>query len=132
MGKTSIRFHDLTLGYDRHPAVHHLDGSIEQGSMTAIVGPNGGGKSTLLKAIAGALTPLDGRIETHQRLAWLPQSADIDRSFPITVFDLVAMGLIPSRGLLGRIGRKDSAAIEHALEAVGLNGFEERFVKLMY
>ena len=128
MSKTALRFHDLTLGYDRHPAVHHLDGSIEQGSMTAIVGPNGGGKSTLLKAIAGALTPLDGRIETHQRLAWLPQSADIDRSFPITVFDLVAMGLIPSRGLLGRIGRKDSAAIEHALDAVGLNGFEDRII----
>jgi len=128
MTQTAIRFHDLTLGYDRHPAVHHLDGTIAEGSMTAVVGPNGGGKSTLLKAIAGALKPLDGRIETRQRMAWLPQSADIDRSFPITVFDLVAMGLIPSRGLSGRIGRKDSAAIEQALDAVGLNGFEDRII----
>ena len=41
---TALRFHDLTLGYDRHPAVHHLDGSVEQGSLTAVVGPNGAGK----------------------------------------------------------------------------------------
>jgi zinc/manganese transport system ATP-binding protein len=128
MGRTVIRFNDLTLGYDRHPAVHHLDGSIEAGAMLAVVGPNGGGKSTLLKAIAGALKPLDGQIERLERMAWLPQSADIDRSFPITVFDLVAMGLIPSRGLMGRIGRKDSAAIEQALAAVGLIGFEDRII----
>lgn len=128
MAQPVIRFRDLTLGYDRHPAVHHLDGEIAQGSMTAIVGPNGGGKSTLLKAIAGALKPLGGRIDVKQRMAWLPQSADIDRSFPMTVFDLVAMGLIPSRGLMGRIGRKDSAAIEKALDAVGLTGFEDRII----
>src|SRR5580700_8944082 len=60
---TALRFHDLTLGYDRHPAVHHLDGVVEQGSLTAVVGPNGAGKSTLFKAIVGALKPLAGGIE---------------------------------------------------------------------
>src|SRR6202451_4816316 len=51
---TALRFHDLTLGYDRHPAVHHLNGVVEQGSLTAVVGPNGGGKAAVFKGIVGA------------------------------------------------------------------------------
>ena len=58
----AIDFHEVTLGYGRHPAVHHLTGSIPAGSLTAIVGPNGAGKSTLLKGIVGALRPLEGTI----------------------------------------------------------------------
>ena len=56
----AIRLNDLTLGYDGHPAVHHLDGAFAQGSLTAIVGPNGSGKSTLLKGIMGTLSPIGG------------------------------------------------------------------------
>ncbi len=56
----AIRFRDLTLGYDRHPAVHHLDGDVESGDLLAICGPNGAGKSTLLKGIVGSLKPLSG------------------------------------------------------------------------
>ena len=58
----SIALHDLTLGYDRHPAVHHLSGRFRPGSLTAVVGPNGSGKSTLLKGLAGLLAPLEGRL----------------------------------------------------------------------
>lgn len=74
----AIRFSDLTLGYDRHPAVHHLSGEIAPGSLIAVVGPNGAGKSTLLKGIAGALSPLDGTISLQKgkRLAYLLQSAE--------------------------------------------------------
>ena len=60
--KPLLVFNDLSLGYDRHPAVHHLDGIVEVGSLTAIVGPNGAGKSTLLKGIVGILRPLGGSI----------------------------------------------------------------------
>ena len=58
----AVHLDDVTLGYDRHPAVHHLRAMIEAGSLTAIVGPNGAGKSTLLKGIAGALKPMTGAI----------------------------------------------------------------------
>ena len=125
---TAIRFENVTLGYDRHPAVHHLEGTIKQGALLAVLGPNGGGKSTLLKGISGAIKPLDGQIHVKHPVAYLPQSAEIDRSFPINVFDLVAMGLIPSRGLMGRMGRKDTARITQALAKVGLVGFEERAI----
>jgi zinc/manganese transport system ATP-binding protein len=123
----AIRFTDLTLGYDRHPAVHHLSGAIPAGSLTAVVGPNGAGKSTLLKGIAGALAPLSGTIAREgRRLAYLPQSAAIDRSFPIHVYDLVAMGLWGQAGIFGGIGRGARARIETAIAAVGLTGFETR------
>ncbi|HEY5795477.1 MAG TPA: zinc ABC transporter ATP-binding protein AztA [Bosea sp. (in: a-proteobacteria)] len=125
---SAIRLQDLTLGYDRHPAVHHLSGEIASGSLTAIVGPNGAGKSTLLKGIAGALSPLGGDVSVAggKRLAYLPQSAELDRSFPIHVYDLVAMGLWSSAGIFGRIGRGAAAKVEAAIAAVGLSGFERR------
>ena len=118
-----LQFRNLTLGYDRHPAVHHLDGAVAPGSLTAVVGPNGAGKSTLFKGVVGVIKPLAGRIERNgvapQDIAYLPQIAEIDRTFPINVYDLVAMGLWRSKGLFGGIGRKDRDAVEHAIAAVG-------------
>ncbi len=123
----AIVLHDLTLGYDRHPAVHHLDATFASGSLTAIVGPNGAGKSTLLKGIVGALCPLEGRISlTKSRVAYLPQQAEIDRSFPVSVRDLVAMGLWADIGPFGRVGPAHADRIANALAAVGLTGFERR------
>ncbi len=126
----AVRFRDVTLGYDRHPAVHHLSGEIEKGALLAIFGPNGAGKSTLLKGIAGTLVPLSGAIELpgvkDHEIAYLPQAADIDKSFPINVFDAVAMGLWKRCGAFGRISRSDNAKIEEAIAAVGLEGFESR------
>lgn len=128
----AIHFTDLTLGYDRHPAVHHLTAGIEAGGMVAIVGPNGAGKSTLLKSVAGALAPLGGgiRIEGGLRrtIAYLPQLAEIDRTFPICLYDLVATGLWRRTGLFGGFSRADRDAVAQALAHVGLTGFERRTI----
>jgi zinc/manganese transport system ATP-binding protein len=125
-----IHFSNLTLGYDRHPAVHHLNGEVAQGSLLAVVGPNGAGKSTLFRSIVGILKPLAGSIDLGgidpRDIAYLPQSADIDRSFPISVFDFVGMGLWRSKGIMGGFDRRDQAQIEQGLIAVGLSGFERR------
>src|SRR5208282_2613820 len=114
-----LRFHNLTLGYERHPAVHHLDGAVETGSLMAVVGPNGAGKSTLFKGVIGALKPLAGSIERDgievREIAYLPQIADIDRSFPINVYDMAAMGLWRTNGVFGGIGGKDRRIIETAI-----------------
>lgn len=124
----ALVFSDLTLGYDGHPAVHHLDGSVARGSLTAVVGANGSGKSTLLKGIVGVLRPLGGTCERSAdlALAYLPQQSELDRSFPASVHDLVALGLWPRRGLLGRHSRADRDRIAQALSAVGLEGFARR------
>lgn len=128
----ALRFRDLTLGYDRHPAVHHLDGVVEQGSLLAVCGPNGGGKSTLLKGIVGALPPLGGAVErvtcAANQIAYLPQAADIDRSFPVNVFDMVAMGHFRRTGWFGGLSRADREKTYDAIAAVGLTGFEDRAI----
>lgn len=59
---SALAFRNVTLGYDRHPAVHHLNGEIRSGALLAIVGPNGAGKSTLFRGIVGMLKPLAGTI----------------------------------------------------------------------
>ncbi len=125
-----FRFCDVTLGYDRHPAVHHLNGEIAQGALIAIVGPNGAGKSTLLRGIVGALKPLAGQIDfcgfDRNDIAYLPQTIDIDRSFPISVYDFAGMGLWRSKGIFGGIGKHEHSQIREALTNVGLDGFENR------
>ena len=125
----ALALRNLTLGYDRHPAVHHLDAQIAQGSLTAVVGPNGAGKSTLLKAITGALSPLEGRIDVKAgRTAWLPQLAEVDRSFPLSVWDFVAMGLWARIGAFGSVRAADRVKVAEALAAVGLTGFDARSI----
>ena len=118
---------DLTLGYDRHPAVHHLDLDLPLGSLTAIVGPNGAGKSTLLKGLIGELPPLEGRIDrTNARIAYLPQLSEVDRSFPLSVLAFVAMGLWHRTGAFGGLTKADLTRVAEALAAVGLTGFDRR------
>jgi zinc/manganese transport system ATP-binding protein len=128
----ALKFRNLTLGYDRHPAVHHLDGAVGVGALVAVVGPNGAGKSTLFKGIVGVLKPLAGNIERGslepREIAYLPQAAEIDRSFPINVYDMVAMGLWHRTGVLGGIDRRSRVSIERAIAAVGLTGFEGRAI----
>jgi zinc/manganese transport system ATP-binding protein len=123
-----VRFSDVTLGYDRHPAVHHLNGTVEAGALLAVVGPNGAGKSTLFKGIVGAIKPLAGRIEfggvAAHDIAYLPQIAEIDRTFPISVYDMVATGLWKRAGAFGGLTQHD--VVERALATVGLTGFEQR------
>ena len=128
----AINFQNLTLGYDRHPAVSHLRAEIVKGSLTAIVGPNGAGKSTLLKGVVGALAPLEGRVLLgslgRESMAYLPQQSEIDRSFPISVVDLVAMGLWQEIGPFGWLDRKRRSRVDAAIAAVGLTGFEARVI----
>jgi zinc/manganese transport system ATP-binding protein len=127
-----LQFRNVTLGYDRHPAVHHLDGEVAAGSLVAVIGPNGAGKSTLFRGIAGILKPLSGSISLGglniRDIAYLPQTVDIDRSFPISVFDFVGTGLWRATGFFGGMGRRERDRIAQALLAVGLNGFENRSI----
>jgi zinc/manganese transport system ATP-binding protein len=130
MDVPAIHLENLTLGYDRRPAVHHLEGVIPPGAMLAVCGPNGAGKSTLLKGVAGLLEPLGGVIERGgckaSDIAYLPQIHEIDRSFPINVRDFVALGAIKRCGLFGRIDERELIRIAAAIASVRLEGFEKR------
>ncbi|MFO0389106.1 MAG: metal ABC transporter ATP-binding protein [Alphaproteobacteria bacterium] len=124
-----ITIENLTLSYDRHPAVHHMNGTFEAGSLTAITGPNGAGKSTLLKAIAGILTPSDGQIHiacSTDEIAYLPQASAIDRDFPITALQMIATGFWKKAGGFGKINADHLKQAQQTLQTVGLQGFEHR------
>jgi len=127
-----LQFRDVTLGYDRHPAVHHLNGDVAPGALLAVVGPNGAGKSTLFRGVVGILKPLSGKIVTGdldlRDIAYLPQTAEIDRSFPISVFDFVGTGLWRQTGFFGGIGKGARERIARSLASVGLSGFENRAI----
>lgn len=125
-----LRFINLTAGYNRHPAVHHLNAEIAAGSMLAVVGPNGAGKSTLLKAIVGELRPMQGRVELlgckRENIAYLPQQSTLDNSFPIVIHDYVALGLWAQFGAFRGFNRAAQQRIDDAISAVGLSGLENR------
>lgn len=123
----AISLRDVTLGYDQHPAVHHLSGQIAQGSLIAVVGPNGAGKSTLLKGVVGMLKPIGGAIDVAAAaIAYLPQAAEVDRSFPLSVYEFVALGCWRGFGVFGGVSARQRERIADALQRVGLSGFEAR------
>ena len=129
---TALALQRVSLGYERLPAVRGLDVDFTEGSLTAIVGPNGAGKSTLLKGMVGELKPMEGRIVLPKRsVAYLPQQSSIDRTFPMTVTELVAMGLWRQLGPFGGISRAHRRQISDALAAVGLTGFESRRISAL-
>lgn len=127
-----LEFRNLTLGYDLHPAVHHLNLVIDDGALVALVGPNGAGKSTLLKGIMGQLKPLDGSIchplLSRNDIAYLPQQSQVDRSFPITVEELVSLGAWKQTGAFGRLRMRHKNRVSEALSKLGLTGFEKRMI----
>ena len=130
----AITLKNLTVAYRGHLAVQHLCGEFAEGSLTAIVGPNGAGKTSLLAAIMGRVRPSQGHVQLGSgsgstgRVAWLPQQAEIDRSFPVRVFDLVALGHWARVGSFKGMAASQADAVGHALESVGLTGFERRLI----
>ena len=122
---------DLCIDYRNIRAVDHLTGCFEIGSMTAIVGPNGGGKTTLLKALKGCIPIASGSIEgpdlKSNQIAYLPQNPDIDRTFPISVREVVAMGLVKRVGFFSQFTEANNEMVRGALRSVGLEDYAEIF-----
>lgn len=118
-----IRVEDLTLSYDDSEALRSVSLNIPSGRRVAIIGPNGAGKSTLMKAIMGLVQPQRGRVFVEggpQALSYLPQHDDVNWDFPVTVEDVVVMGLAREIGWLRGAGRAHRERAQAALERVGM------------
>lgn len=135
MNAPIIELQHLSLGWRDKVAVRDISGQFLKGGLYAVVGPNGAGKSTLLKGLMGELAPIQGRIQLHldasTDLAFLPQQADIDRSFPITVYDLVAMGAWARIGVFKGVKTKEHQRIQQALQTVGMADFAARSINTL-
>ena len=126
----SIHINNLTLSYDHHPAIHHINAVIHEGDWLAVIGPNGAGKSTLMNIIAGLSKDFEGEVTglDQAHIAFLPQQTNLDKSFPINVFELVATGFWDNVGFFKSVNQKQYKECVDAIETVGLKGFEHRMI----
>ncbi len=133
---------DLTVSFNRIPAVHHFNLELACGSCVGLLGPNGAGKTTLLKAIAGLLPRETGTIEFRghavaasnvqgKALAYVPQREAVDWDFPITVRGLVEMGRYPELGWWRRFKKSDHAIVTEALQVMDLEPFASRQISAL-
>ena len=130
----TVAFEQVTVSYGLTLALDDVSFSVDCGSLSAVVGPNGGGKSTLLKAIVGLVKPDRGRVAVHGRpssemlkqIGFVPQLEQVDWDFPVTVWDVAMMGLTPSRGLFRSHSRANRDAAAAALDTVDLSNLRNR------
>lgn len=128
----SIRLENVCVAYAQNMVVKNISGIFEGGSLTAIAGPNGAGKSTLLRALMGDLRLRSGMIHRDalrpKDFGYLPQTAEIDRSFPLSVADTVLLGSWSESGAFRGISHEAAQRAQAALDAVALGGFESRHI----
>jgi manganese/zinc/iron transport system ATP- binding protein len=130
----ALKIHQLSVNYEKTPALWDISLEIPQGKLVAIVGPNGAGKSTLLKTALGLIKPIAGTIsffgeplkKVKKRVAYVPQRESVDWDFPLTLFDLVLMGRYGKKGIFSRPTRKDRQDVHAYLCLVGLESFASR------
>ncbi|WP_031479894.1 metal ABC transporter ATP-binding protein [Maridesulfovibrio frigidus] len=135
----AISFSGVSFGYGPHTVIDDVSFDILKGDYLAVLGPNGGGKTTLLKLLLGLLIPQQGSVEIlglppgkhGGQIGYMPQYTSVSESFPITVRDAVLMGKV-SPGLSGvfgiKFGHNSSAAVEKALTRVGMLKYIDRRV----
>lgn len=123
-GGQGVAVRDLSMRYGEVHAFEGLTGEFVPGSLTAVVGPNGAGKNSLLKVLAGMVRPSSGEVVcpalARRRLAYLPQQAKLDRDFPISVAKLVALGDWRNFGAVREPSPQLAARVDEAVGAVGL------------
>jgi len=130
---TVIDVRDVCFSYGAQEVLHNVTFRIGRHALVAVVGPNGGGKTTLLKLLLGALAPRFGSIrvlglspeEARSRIGYVPQAIPFDARFPVSVREVVLMGRV-GKNRLGAYGQADRAMAQRSLERVRLAGFERR------
>lgn len=127
-----IRIEDLAIGYSGEPpVVSGINLTINDRDYIGVIGPNGGGKTTFIRTLTGALPPLAGVIDykvKDLRTGYLPQIKSIDKSFPISVTDVVLSGLAAEKGLFGRYSKRDKAKAVALLHEVGAGKLADRTI----
>ena len=134
MEEKLLQIEGLSVGYDGKTVLHDVDLSVGRHDFLGVIGPNGGGKTTLLKAILGLAGTLSGRIRFFQggkecgkiTMGYLPQYSSLDRKFPISVEEVLLSGLSGQKGLWSRFTSRQHELVGEMVERMGLQGLEKR------
>ena len=134
-----ITIEHLTAGYDNRAQVVDVNLWVKQCDFVGIVGPNGGGKTTLLKAMLKLIQPMEGSVrywhngvETENiSIGYLPQYNNIDREFPILVEEVVLQGLNSQKGLFSRFTRQHHDKVAEALDRLHIADLAKRHIKAL-
>jgi ABC-type Mn2+/Zn2+ transport system ATPase subunit len=130
----AVEIRSLDVAYNRRLAIEDVALSVPKGAMVGVVGPNGGGKSTLLKAVLGLVPRLRGTVEilgrpvdrrTRRLVGYVPQREEVDWNFPVSAFDVVMMGRVTSTTFLGRPTAHDKELAWEALKTVGMEKYAD-------
>lgn len=142
MANKVIEIRNLTYKYDKRVALADVNLEIHEQEFIGLLGPNGSGKTTLLKVVLGLLPVKDGEVflfgtplakfSDWQRIGYVSQKANsFNSSFPVSVFEVVSMGLFGRKGLFKRLNHEDKDAVLDALKLVGLAGYEGRTIGML-
>ncbi|MGB4292797.1 MAG: ATP-binding cassette domain-containing protein [Bacteroidales bacterium] len=129
--KKLVELIDVTAGYNSKVVLEDVNLTVYEEDFIGIIGPNGGGKTTLLKVILGMVKPMKGTvIYNHEMLkrtdiGYLPQLSSVDISFPLTVTDVILSGLMMHKGVYVKMSREDRKKADGIMDEMGLKGFEK-------
>lgn len=124
-----VALEDAAIGYGRRALLSGIRLAVAPGDFLAVVGPNGGGKTTLLRALLGALPLVAGRLVRSRvlRVGYVPQREHVDSIWPFTAGEVVLMGRVPALGPLRRPGARDREEVRRALARVGIDDLAGRW-----
>jgi manganese/zinc/iron transport system ATP- binding protein len=135
--KVALSAHDLTVNYGKTVALDKVSFEIPRGACCAVVGPNGGGKSTLFKCALGLVKPVEGSVavlgdkytpKVH-RVSYIPQRSEVDWDFPATVFDAVLMGIENIPPVWSSSRKRLNEEVLSYLDCVGMKHLSQRSLK---
>lgn len=132
-----INIKNLTISYNKRPAIKGINLDLEEGNIIGIIGPNGAGKSTLLKGILGLLPADTGEVKIYgedikdslKKIAYIPQKEQFDWDFPINVSEVVMMGRYPHISMFGYPNIKDKEIVLKVLEKVEMNNYAKTQIR---
>ena len=131
-----ISIHNVTAGYERKPILYDVSLNVYANDFLGIVGPNGGGKTTLIRVILGQLKPMKGTVSFYREgervdklnVGYLPQNNMIDKKFPISVYEVIRSGLSKRKLIDSRLTPKERVRIDEVINRVELNGYEKKAI----
>lgn len=134
MNNSIIKIENMSAGYDRKTVLHDINLEISEKDFLGIIGPNGGGKTTLMKVILGLLKPSEGKITFYDNgmpveqleIGYLPQYNSIDKKFPISIYEVILSGLNRQKSLFSRFTKEHHERVKETISMMGLEGMENK------